>query len=918
MPTPCPLFFRLRIVLQAHAAVHLRVQHGPALYALLAAAWARGNQEEPAVPDGLLLNAPEQGRLLVRKGEPYAFGLTLLASSGEEATLRCCLLLKGLEQLGRKAEPGQPAWGGNFVISDVEDLVARQKWGPTLALQPVPASALQDAIACVARQRQITLRFVSPLRCSRGKNHVHDGHAYFDSDWFDARIFTQRLWRRLHNLGCLPDEACPLPADTELHVARNRLIWLDVVYGAQRKFLSGVMGRVVVDGITPELAPAFVLGQYAHIGEATRFGYGAFRIEELGPDPFACRRARSLLEIAMADPVLDKVAAEADLPSGELSELARDVLAGRYTPAAPARVRIPRDHGAPRELAIPGPRDRALQRVVLETVAPALDQFFEESSLAYRKGLGRHKAASAVQRAYAHGYRWAVRADFAHFFDSVDHLHLQERLEAYLVDESLTTLLMTWVKTAAPTPTKGLPTGSPLSPVLANLFLEQFDEEIGHSGARLIRYADDFLILTRTPQEAEAIFHTATQAAKALQLELNRDKTAFIDLDKPFRFLGFEFHRRGRWEMRPGQPPAALSELGWVEAPRMEYTPSFLLPGEEKEADLLADATYILGPEIAEIQIEGNRLLCRSVGGGKPVEVPLEPVREFLVLGYPSLGPKVIETLTRRGLALCFANESGQWSACLDALQRHAPAATLSAQCRVLEDARRRLVVATSLIAAKLRNYAVLAEAFPDTRSAAKVGADLRTLADSCAKASSLEQLLGWEGAGASRWYGTLHERLPYGFHFSHRVAPNADDPVNVLLNIAQTALHHYAIHACAIAGLSPMLGIFHECRSGHPALASDLQEPFRPIMDRIVLESLRRMRPDDFELDRDGPYTLRMHPGAARRFTAAVARQLAWRCRARDQSESRPYRLHLVSLARRLHHCLLHEDESLEVFQFP
>src|SRR5262249_50935977 len=151
------------------------------------------------------------------------------------------------------------------------------------------------------------------------------------------------------------------------------------------------------------------------------------------------------------------------------------------------------------------------------------------------------------------------------------------------------------------------------------------------------------------------------------------------------------------------------------------------------------------------IQIDGKCLLCRSAGSGKPVEVPLDPVRELLVLGYPSLGPRVIEALTRRGLALCFANESGQWSACLDVLQRHPPAEVLRAQCRALEDDSRRLAVASRLVAAKLRNYAVLTEAFPETRSAHKVGADLRTLADSCAKASSLEQLLGWEGAGASR-----------------------------------------------------------------------------------------------------------------------------------------------------------------------
>ena len=139
---------------------------------------------------------------------------------------------------------------------------------------------------------------------------------------------------------------------------------------------------------------------------------------------------------------------------------------------------------------------------------------------------------------------------------------------------------------------------------------------------------------------------------------------------------------------------------------------------------------------------------------------------------------------------------------------------------------------------------------------------------------------------------------------------------MNVLLNIAQTALHHYAVRACLLAGLSPMVGLLHECRSGHPALASDLQEPFRHLMDRVVLESLEWMRPKDFQPDMDGPYSLRLLPGAARRFTGSVARQLAWRCRVRGESESRPYRLHLVGLARRLHGWFLHPEKGLEVFE--
>src|SRR5262249_59106429 len=121
------------------------------------------------------------------------------------------------------------------------------------------------------------------------------------------------------------------------------------------------------------------------------------------------------------------------------------------------------------------------------------------------------------------------RSDFHRFFDSIDHGLLRQRLDAYLADDRLVELIMLWVTSGAIQPGRGLPTGSVLSPLLANLFLDQFDEHVVGEGARLVRYADDFLLLFRDETQAKAVYEDAYREAEQLRLTLNEEKTHLLD-----------------------------------------------------------------------------------------------------------------------------------------------------------------------------------------------------------------------------------------------------------------------------------------------------------------------------------------------------------------------------------------------------
>jgi CRISPR-associated protein Cas1 len=482
-------FYRIRWVLRLLRTTELPAHHAAVVYALLAQANGT-SADAPAIPDGLMLDVPEQCRIRIEAGEEYAFGGTWIEPHPELLQERLHALNRRLRALGRQREhKSADGLGGNFELRTVEDLVRGRnlEYGPRP--QPISADQITKEIRRLLPLEEITLRFTSPLRLERPRSDVHDGHHFFDHDYFHTASFLHRLTRRLPAIGIQrrdapPEETAELEPDAAT-VIENRLVWLDLAYGRRdaRRSLGGAVGRVRLC-VTSELAKAaLVWGQYARVGKNLHFGFGAYRIEELGPDLYLCRRATGLIELALRTPTLDRVAEQTGLPSGELRAAADAVLRGDYQPGPPTTFTIADKDGDQRQLSVPRPKDRALQRLLLERLGPALDKFFEVSSLAWRKGLGRHRAPERILRAYRDGYRFALREDFDRFFDSVDHRELADRLEAYLADDALVALLLGWVASGAPQPGRGLPTGAPLSPLLGNLLLDRFDEQIAALGS---------------------------------------------------------------------------------------------------------------------------------------------------------------------------------------------------------------------------------------------------------------------------------------------------------------------------------------------------------------------------------------------------------------------------------------------------
>jgi len=262
-----------------------------------------------------------------------------------------------------------------------------------------------------------------------------------------------------------------------------------------------------------------------------------------------------------------------------------------------------------------------------------------------------------------------------------------------------------------------------------------------------------------------------------------------------------------------------------------------------------------------------------------PSRVPLDRVRELFVLGQPAIDSTTLKALTHAGVSVFLADDVGRVLATILPESPLEDAVAVAGQVAAQQDPAWRLDIARRLVTAKLRNYATLADVYRGKHQDWSTGRELRRLAESAVQAESVDQLLGVEGAGAARWYGTIAQRLPEHFYFERRVAPAADDPINIMLNIAQTVLHRHLIVMIRQSGLVPALGILHRPHSGHAALASDLQEPFRHLMDRAVLESAARLRPGDFVAQDHQRYPLRILPRASRELIARIHQILAISC---------------------------------------
>lgn len=262
-----------------------------------------------------------------------------------------------------------------------------------------------------------------------------------------------------------------------------------------------------------------------------------------------CAWERVLKKDAQDGDISDSVERFAEGVQERLEELAEELRAGTFRPSDLTRVVIPKKNGE-RFLDIPSVRDRIVERAILEHINPAIDPLFGATAFGYRPGLGVADAAQEVVRLREEGYTHVLRTDVHDCFPSLPVALLRRQLEFLIAEPEILAVVDLLLDRCTRFPGKGrgvfpgLPQGSPLSPLLANLALIPLDEALVDAGFPVVRYADDLVIALEEPGDAPEALRTATKVLKELGMELGAEKTAVASFFEGFAFLGEDFGPR--------------------------------------------------------------------------------------------------------------------------------------------------------------------------------------------------------------------------------------------------------------------------------------------------------------------------------------------------------------------------------------
>ena len=530
------------------------------------------------------------------------------------------------------------------------------------------------------------------------------------------------------------------------------------------------------------------------------------------------------------------IASIASNSHAHLQALAKDLKNGTYHPRGYRRLDIRKRSGGTRPLAIPSVRDRVAQTAVSQELTPILEPLFDDDSFGYRTGKSVQQAVQRVDTLRRAGLSWVAEADITRCFETIPHDPLLTLLEQVLENRPgaafVVDLVALWLEHAAQTldtPGVGLPQGSPLSPILSNLYLDQLDDAMAEDNIGIVRFADDFVLLARTQGAAHRALEQAGKVLERYGLSLNSDKSDIRAFEDPFEFLGHVFVRS--LVLKGSADPAEdvvsfMREIGQEDASIRET---------EKAQ---SRAGYDAGARVLHLQTSGRKVALANLSfevqaaDGEPLLIlPHHRVDRIEIGPGVCYSPQVIEHALATDTDLAFVGSDGDTKGWLSKPGFNRAALHL-AQARLIDDPTRAAALARALVDARLRNMRSRLQVLnrgadrPEIIQAAKaLGRAIRKLPG----ADTVATLRGHEGAAAAIYWPALGLLCPDAASPFRRQRP-ALDALNAALNYL-TALLSRDIRAAIIsAGLHPGFGVLHTAADGNEACVWDMMEPQRAL----------------------------------------------------------------------------------------
>ncbi|AXH95955.1 CRISPR-associated endonuclease Cas1 [Ornithinimicrobium avium] len=472
-----------------------------------------------------------------------------------------------------------------------------------------------------------------------------------------------------------------------------------------------------------------------------------------------------------------------------------------------------------RVLSVPAVRDRVVARAVLAIATPVVDPLLGPAAYAFRPGLGVSDAVQAVARLRDDGNEWAARLDVDECFPTIPVAYARRLLQAALdgqdhvlsvVDFLLDRLVV--VPRKGRRHQLGLPQGCPLSPLLANLVLAEFDSDLLDQGFPVVRYADDICIPVADEQDAWEALREAHHSLRRLDMAPGAEDSQVMSFAQGFSFLGEDFG--------PRYPPA-IEELRVAEP---------------------AAKTLYAARQGGRVRIASGRVIVEDKKSNSLVDVPQSHVGRIVCFGSMGLSAGVRAWALSNDVEVVLASRRGTYLGAMVGAGT-ARASRIRGQI-IAAGSERAQAIATAMVEAKIRNQIVALQRFGRRAHKEQVEPAIRSmrrLLPMTSEAGTRSELMGLEGAAAAAYFPALGALVPETLRFDRRSRQPPLDVPNAALSFLYTILHGECITALHSVGLEPAFGVLHSEADDRPALSLDLMEEFRPlVVDQVVLRLCR------------------------------------------------------------------------------
>ena len=589
-----------------------------------------------------------------------------------------------------------------------------------------------------------------------------------------------------------------------------------------------------------------------------------------------------------------------------ITQVRAELLGGTYRSAPFRKVSMPKKKPGYRILTIPSIRDRVVHTSIANVLTPIFEPHFEDGSFAYRPHRGVVHAVQRIENWRNRGYNVVIEADIISYFDNIDQQILLEKLETILSPLcgaapllALLTQLLEEQAKALGTPNQGIVQGSPLSPLLANLYLDALDEEIAEQGVKIVRFADDFVILCKSEKKAEKVLMHVTRIMEAHNLRLHEDGTRIVNFERGFDFIGYLFLRTLALKKKtdPAIGPATkpikshVTDEGVIE---LEDAGSCFDPGRR--------VLYVLDPNHT-LATRNRSFSVRREDGSELISVPHHRVGRIEVGPFPAFSRHPVDLALERGIDFAVLDRFGQTKGTASSRPGRRASLQLSHAKAVLDDVMR-TTIAKDLVDARIRNQRTQLMRLNRSRNLDSVHRALASMLRTqrkIAAQSSVEELRGVEGAAAAVYWPALGAMLDGGPETEFRRSRPAADPLNAAINYMTGILERDTRAAIQSVGLHPGFGFLHESKDRHDGLIYDLMEPFRaPLTEglAIYLFNARRLKASMFLKGENQPVEMNSEArkSIVGSYEAAVAKRvnktgekgrLAWRAMMRHQAQN-------------------------------